>query len=211
MKKYILFFSTIGLLIPLCAQEIEGAFGIDVGYLVTMGDWNKHPIPEIARETKFFNGNINYGAELEFKFVDLHLGIFINYAKLNTDKYEDYVQNHGDYVSANASMVNLGGVFKYYALKHSKHFVNVDLGMGYINFSGKETSDYGSVEFDFAKNTPNITIIIGLGYKYLLEKNVAFTITAREIINPGGINYKASGKEYDILILPVCLGIRYLF
>lgn len=203
-----IFFLIICLFIPLQAQEIEGAFGIDVGYMITMGDWVRHPI---FKGVDQFKGSITYGAELEFKMADLHLGLFFNYVKLNMDDYENYVADHGDFVTAKASMMNFGGVFKYYALKHEKHFFNVDLGMGYIRFNGEESYEYGTYDLDFIKNTANYTIIIGLGYKYLLEKNIAFTINAREIINPGGVNYKGLGKDYDVLILPVCFGLRYLF
>ena len=91
------------------AQEIEGAFGIDLGYLITMGDWNSHPIFD---EVNLFNSNVCYGAELEFKVGNIPIGIFINYTKLSTSEYEDYIEDQGEYVSANASMMNLGAMFK---------------------------------------------------------------------------------------------------
>jgi hypothetical protein len=208
MKKYVYCLIVILLYINVAGQEIDGAFGIDVGYLITMGDWNSHPI---FKEINLFNNNICYGAELEFKIWNAPIAVFFNYAKLSTSEYEDYVQDQGEYVSASASMMNLGGMFKYYALKTKNHFINVDLGMGYIGFSGEETNDYGNVKYDFIDNTSNFTIIIGLGYKFKLEENIAFSLSAREIINPGGVKYKGSGKGYDILVLPICFGIRYLF
>jgi hypothetical protein len=209
MKKYILCLTVVFLCMTTSAhaQEIDGAFGIDLGYLVTMGDWNSLRINE---EIKMFNSNFSYGAELEFRVWDLPMGIFFNYAKLSTSEYQDYVEEQGEYISASASMMNFGLLLKYYAVKSPKHFFNVDLGLGYIGFSGSENSELYSYDYDFISKDANFTIVIGLGYKFKLEENIALSLTAREIINPGGIKY-ADGKGYDVLVLPVCLGLRYLF
>jgi hypothetical protein len=207
MKKHILCFIVIRMCIGLSGQEIGGAFGIDVGYLVTMGDWNSL---RFNKDIKMFNNNLCYGAELEFKVWSLPLGIFINYAKFSTQEYEDYVEERGERISASASMMNLGFLLKYYALKQPNHFLNIDLGMGYISFSGHENSELYNYDYDFVNNDAKVTIIIGLGYKYLVEENIALSLTIRELINPGGITY-ADGTGYDMLFLPVCLGIRYLF
>jgi hypothetical protein len=207
MKKYIIW----GLLLLMCAstpgQEPDGAFGIDLGYLVTIGDWNSL---RLNKNVKLFNSNVSYGAELEFKLWNVPTAIFINYAKLSTSEYEDYIKNQGEYVTASASMMNLGFLLKYYALKHPKQLLNVDLGIGYISFNGRETSELFSYDYEFINDKANFTIIIGLGYKYKVEQNIAVSLSARMVINPGGIQY-ADGKGYDVVVLPICLGLRYLF
>jgi hypothetical protein len=209
MKRYRYVFCAFLIVLSICTsgQEIGGAFGIDLGSLVTMGDWNSLRLND---EIKMFNSNVCYGGELEFKVWDLPIGIFFNYAKLSTSEYEDYVQEQGEYISASASMMNFGLLLKYYAIKSPKHFFNVDLGLGYIGFSGSENSELFSYDYDFISKDANFTIVIGLGYKFKLEENIALSLSAREIINPGGIKY-ADGKGYDVLVLPVSLGIRYLF
>ena len=207
MKNTIICVVLLYLCVITPGQEIGGAFGIDVGYLVTMGDWNSL---RFKKDINMFNNNICYGADLEFKIWSLPLGIFINYAKLSTQEYEDYVEERGERISASASMMNLGFLLKYYALKQPKQFLNIDLGLGYISFSGHENSELYNYDYDFINKDANLTIIIGLGYKYLVEENVALSLTVRECINPGGINY-ADGTGYDVLFLPVSLGIRYLF
>ena len=121
------------------------------------------------------------------------------------------MQKRGSFVTASASMINVAAVFKYYALKRPLHYLNIDLGMGFISFNGHENYNQHSYDYTQINDQASFTIVIGLGYKIKIAEDFALTLTLREIINPGGIDYQTSGENYDVLVMPVCVGLRYLF
>jgi hypothetical protein len=200
-----LFFLFMGLNIG-NSQDILGAFGLDLGYLSPVGKWKEHLY---APGVDQFGGGMLYGAEFEFNLLDVNWGVFINYTKLDMSDWENYPGNVSP-VSASASMYIYGAVFKYYAVNQSPHYINLDIGLAFTDFKGHESYSGYSYEYDFIKTRSKINLLIGLAYKYKMNKNLAFQLGGRMVFIPSGIEY-ADGKDHDILVLPLSLGIRYLF
>jgi hypothetical protein len=196
-----LFFLFIGINIG-NSQDILGAFGIDFGYLIPVGKWKDHLY---APGVDQFGGGILYGAELEFNLLEVNWSVFMNYSKLDMSDWEE-----AGNLTASASMYIYGALFKYYFAFHSPHYINLDMGLAFTDFKGQESYAGYNYEYNFIKTKSKIDFIIGLSYKYRMNKNLAFQLGGRMVFIPSGIEY-ADGKDHDILVLPLSLGIRYLF
>ena len=189
-------------------QELKGSFGIDLGYLFPVGEWNEHIY---VRNINQFNGSLLYGAELELSFLEMNFGIFYNYCKLDVSDWEEHVAQDGVDLAAEASISYLAGLFKYYFETKSPYLFNLDLGLGYpIFFTGHESYSGYNYDYDFINTKGNIALIIGLAFKYKMDKKIAFTIGGRIIFIQNGIKY-STGESHNILIIPSYLGLRYLF
>jgi hypothetical protein len=196
-----LFFLFIGLNIG-NSQDILGAFGLDFGYLIPVGKWKDHLyLPGVDQ----FGGGMLYGAELEFNLLEVNWGFFFNYSKLDMSDWEEA----GD-LTASASMYIYGALFKYYFTSQSPHYLNMDMGIAFTDFKGEESYAGHNYEYNFIKTKSKIDFIIGLAYKYRMNKNLALQLGGRMIIIPSGIEY-TGGKNYTIMVLPVSMGLRLLF
>ncbi len=188
-------------------REVEpySSIGLDVGYFLPLGEWSNHPYAEGVQQ---FNGSFMIGAELEFKLFSLPMGIFYHYAKLDVSEWEDFANSQGSPIAASANSSDFGLVFKIYVLKQKPSFLNLEIGGGYSSLQGRESFTEFSYNYTFLK--PGVCMIVGLNYRYMVAEKVLLTVGTRLFYRPEGVEY-ANRKTFDVTVLPVSLGVRFLF
>jgi hypothetical protein len=181
------------------------SFGIDVGYFTPSGNWTSH---RYAAGVDQFRGGFSIGTELEFRFFALDLALYGRYTRFNVDDWTDYARSMGDQVSASASMIDSGMLMKFYFIEGSRDRASLGLGLTYYGFNGDESFGGYSYSYDFLVG--NLGYVLELGYKRLLSDEFALAAAVRCNFLLEGVRY-ADGEKYDIIGIPVTLGIRRLF
>jgi len=182
------------------------AFGLDVGYYLTPGEWNQHLY---APGVNQFAGSYYISGAFCYRFQP-RLGAlaYIFYAPMDVSEWEKFVQDQGDALNASAYATGILLGMQVYLLEKKPNLLSLDLNWGWIHLSGKETYESFSYNYDFLKSS--IAVALGIGYNFLFTESVAFSLNVKGFYIFQGIRY-SEGESHDVIMLPVTAGIRYLF
>ena len=181
------------------------SIGFDGGYFLPLGEWKTH---RYAAGVDQFQGDFKLGSELEFKSNKIGAGFIGSYSRFNLSEWENYAQHKGDIIDASASLYELGILLKYYVFVQKSNLASIDMGLNYLFLNGRETFSSYAYEYDFLKSKFGFTI--GIGFKHRLADNLALNFNMRGVFLFEGIKY-ADGLTYDMIGLPMTIGIRYIF
>lgn len=181
------------------------SLGFDGGYFFPVGHWKTH---RYAAGVDQFQGDFKIGLELETKITRIGIGIIAGYSRLDLSQWEEYAQRRGDIISASANIYDLGLLFKYYFIAQKPSLASIDLGFNYFFPQGHET--FSAYSYDYSFFNSNFGFMIGIGVKHLLSDNLALSLNIRGMLSIEGVKYP-DGLTYDIMGLPITIGIRYIF
>ena len=211
MKKFLMFKLIVIIFIFLFAnqgmtQEKERlyrfAFGMDAGYFLPYGDWQKH---RFASGVNQFQGGVTFNPIVEVNLLGVYFGFFYNYSRLSVKDWEQYARSKGDILTASAKAEQLGLLIKYYFVNRNPNWFNFQIGLGYIDLKGTESFAGYTYDYDFLNS--GAVYIIGFGYDRPLNERMILTLNAKMNWFPEGVKYPEKGN-FDVIGFPITLGIR---
>lgn len=192
-------------LLPGTAAGGEASFGVGVGYFFPFGDWTRHRFAGVDQ----FGGGVAVDMDFEWRVVPrLGLAASAGYVRMSVGEWEDYAVGQGDAVDASAQMLNIGILVKPYLWSNNRQSLKLDMGLGVVFSTGKETFDNITYDYDFLKT--KLGVSTGLEFDHSFNRNVAFQIKASGVFVPSGVEY-ADGLSYAIRGAPLTVGVRYYF
>jgi hypothetical protein len=186
--------------------ENFSTIGLDAGYFLPYGEWNQH---RYAQGIDQFGGGYYISGVFSYRFQP-RLGAlaYAFYSPIDVSDWEKYAQKQGDTITASAYATGMLLGMQIYLLEQKPNLLSLDLNWGWIYLSGKETFEEFSYHYDFLQSS--LAVSLGIVYSVLLSENFAFALTARGFYVFKGINY-SDGESFDVIMLPVTAGIRYVF
>lgn len=181
------------------------AFGMDVGYFLPIGDWQKH---RFAPGVNQFQGGVTFNPIIETNLLGIYFGFFYNYSRLSVKDWEEYARSKGDILTASAKIEQLGLLIKYYFINRNPNWLNFQLGLGHIALKGDESFAGYTYAYDFLNS--GAVYIIGFGYDRPLNERMVFTSNLKMIWFPEGVKYPELGN-FDVIGFPITFGIRIIF
>jgi hypothetical protein len=184
----------------------KNSLALRCGYSWLQGDWTNN---RVAPAVKFFEGNVTFEADLEFRLSDrLSLGVQGGYTGLDMSDWQNYASSRGGPISASSSMT-YGGIMLRPHLKVSKpDIIKMEFGPVALFASGKESVGGRFYNYDFFKSM-KVGAQGGIEYLRLLNENFGISLKASGIVVPSGVEY-ADGETRTVTLLPITLGIRFL-
>jgi hypothetical protein len=190
--------------------------GINLGFFIPKGDWNKHPYAEGVEQ---FRKSMTGSVEMEFMiFHWLGLGGHVGYTNLDMSRWEEYARAGGSEISAKAYMFNLGATLNGYLLSSKTANIKGELGFGLFEPEGEETNkiidSLGGIhdtldlsyKYDFLKT--KFGYIFGLEFNQFFTDNIGLAFKICYLVVPAAIQYK-DNTDYTLTALPITFGVRF--